>query len=217
MLNIDINIMFHIKFKVTYHFLSDQPSFQRDLKVSLASHEIDVRMSYVIGRLCGWKVSCWPFLFNLHEQAPTEGNSYSWSHSPVALSPLVQQLDWLPLGVSVSRGKNTILLVWDHVRWHFITFLMRSMTYRGSSNGQVKQIGYFSDYNCKIISVKQPEIEKWFLVIKEGRTKSFQNQCSITCSSFRAASYLEPGLAKDFFQPCHRQNTPALLKDIVPK
>lgn len=215
MLNIDINIMFHIKFKVTYHFLSDQPSFQRDLKVSLAAHEIDVRMSYVIGRLCGWKVSCWPFLFNLHEQAPTEGKSYSWSHSPVALSPLVQQLDWLPLGVSVSRGKNTILLVWDHVRWHFITSLMQSMTYRGSSNGQVKQIGYFSDYNCKIINVKQPEIEKWFLVIRKDEqslSKTNAQWPAVPPEQLSGARF-----GKGFFQPCHHQNTPALLKDIVPK
>lgn len=207
--------MFHIKFKTRYHFLSDQPSFQRDLKDSLVAHEIDIRMSYMVGRLCGWKVSCWPFLFNLHEHAPTEGNSYSWSHSPVALSPLVQQLDWLPLGVSVSRGKNTIFLVWDHVRRHFITSLMQSLTYRGSSNGQVKQIGYFSDYNCKIINVRQPGIEKWFIIIrKDGQSPPKTNAQLPTVPSEQLSG---ARFGKGFFQPCHRQNTPALLKDIVLK
>lgn len=151
----------------------------------------------------------------MNKQAPTEGKSYSWSHSPVALSPLVQQLDWLPLGVSVSRGKNTILLVWDHVRWHFITSLMQSMTYRGSSNGQVKQIGYFSDYNCKIINVKQPEIEKWFLVIRKDEQSLSKTNAQLPAVPSEQLSAARFG--KAFFQPCHRQNTPALLKDIVPK
>lgn len=79
----------------------------------------------------------------------------------------------------------------------------------------MKQSGYFSDYNCKIINVKQPGIEKWFLIIGKDEQRPPKTNAQLPTVPSEQLSGARFG--KGFFQPGHRQNTPALLKDIVPK
>lgn len=145
----------------------------------------------------------------------TQGNSHSWSQSRVALSPLDQQLDWFPLAESVSGGKDTIFLAFDHVMWHFITSLDAIFNLTWSSNCKEKQIEYFSDYSCKTINVKQPGIGKWYITIRKGEQSPSKTNTQL--STIPSEQLFGARFGKAFFQSGRCQNTPALLKDGVPK